>query len=448
MKLIGQITFHENEPGLIQICPKNQNDLIILYNIIEPGDYIKTAIFRKNESNKESKKEGKKNIKTERKKVFLTIKIEETEYNDSEECIYIKGKNKTENKYIHLNSNINSEISLNIPFQLYKNNWDENSYFKLLNSINLEKITDIYSVLIENGNANLYKVTSNETKIEGNINVFIPNKRNNLYNKKKKTFFFKILELISKIDFYNIKCIIIGSPGFIKEEFNNFLIEQINTKNQYENIKNNLNKFAFCHTSTCNEDGLFEIFKDLKIREIINDTQIKNETSYFEKFNNDLSINIDKVFIGFKSLNIAFEKNQIDSILFTNEFIRSLSLRKRKYFNSILKQLKEKNVQICKVSSFNLIGKKIDNLNGVIGTLNNPIEGISDFAMVKYDEDIKEYIIEENNEFDEKIVKLMSEFNIYLDDIDENNGRKVEDDRNLQKFERKRQLKNPIKDLI
>ena len=40
--------------------------------------------------------------------------------------------------------------------------------------------------------------------------------------------------------------------------------------------------------------------------------------------------------------------------------------------------------------------------------------------MVKDDEDIKEYIIEENNEFDKKIVKLMSEFNLYLNDIDEN----------------------------
>ncbi len=36
--------------GLIQTCPKNQNDLIILHNIIEPRDYIKIAIFRKNES--------------------------------------------------------------------------------------------------------------------------------------------------------------------------------------------------------------------------------------------------------------------------------------------------------------------------------------------------------------------------------------------------------------
>ena len=40
--------------------------------------------------------------------------------------------------------------------------------------------------------------------------------------------------------------------------------------------------------------------------------------------------------------------------------------------------------------------------------------------MVKDDEDIKEYIIGENNEFDKKIVKLMSEFNLYLNDIDEN----------------------------
>ena len=47
MKLIGEITFHENDPGLIQICPKNQNDLIILHNIIEPGDYIKIEFLGK-----------------------------------------------------------------------------------------------------------------------------------------------------------------------------------------------------------------------------------------------------------------------------------------------------------------------------------------------------------------------------------------------------------------
>ena len=45
MKLIGEITFHEND--LIQTCPKNQNDLIILHNIIEPGDYIKIEFLGK-----------------------------------------------------------------------------------------------------------------------------------------------------------------------------------------------------------------------------------------------------------------------------------------------------------------------------------------------------------------------------------------------------------------
>ena len=325
MKLIGEITFHENEPGLIQICPKNPNDLITLYNIIEEGDYIKTIIYRKSEPNFGEKKNNKK---IEIKKVFLIIKVEETEYNDSEEYIYIKGKNKTENKHIHLNSIINFEIRINNPLQIYKNKWDKISYFNILNSIKLKKIIDIYAVLIENGNANIYQISSNQTKIEGNVNEFIPNKRNNLYNKKKKNFFFKILELISKIDFYNIKCIIIASPGFIKEEFNNYLIEKINTKKQYENIKNNLNKFAFCHTSTCNQDGLMEIFKDLKIREIINDTQITNENNFYENFNENLSININKVFIGFKSLNIAFEKNEIDSILFTTEFIKTLQKKK------------------------------------------------------------------------------------------------------------------------
>lgn len=445
MKLIGEITFHENEPGLIQICPKNPNDLITLYNIIEEGDYIKTIIYRKSEPKFGEKKNNKK---IEIKKVFLIIKVEETEYNDSEEYIYIKGKNKTENKHIHLNSIINFEIRINNPLQIYKNKWDQISYFNILNSIKLKKIIDIYAVLIENGNANIYQISSNQTKIEGNVNEFIPNKRNNLYNKKKKNFFFKILELISKIDFYNIKCIIIASPGFIKEEFNNYLIEKINTKKQYENIKNNLNKFAFCHTSTCNQDGLMEIFKDLKIREIINDTQITNENNFYENFNENLSININKVFIGFKSLNIAFEKNEIDSILFTTEFIKKLQKKKRKLFNSILKQLKEKNIKICKISSFNLIGKKIDNLNGVIGTLNNPIEGICDFAMINDDEEYKEFIIEENNELDEKIIKLMNEFNINQNDIDGNNKRNVEDDRNLKKFERKRELKNPIKEFI
>jgi protein pelota len=105
----------------------NPEDLWHLYNIIHRGDFIKTITFRK------VAHETKEGIKTssQKKKINITVKIEEVEYDQNEAILRIKGKNVSENEYISIGQYQALEIGNNSHFSLFKVNWDEMDLEKL-----------------------------------------------------------------------------------------------------------------------------------------------------------------------------------------------------------------------------------------------------------------------------------------------------------------------------
>ena len=108
------------------ICD-NPEDLWHLYNVIHRGDFVKTFTFRK------VAHEGKDGNKTssQKKKINITVKVEEIEYDQSETILRIKGKNVSENEYISIGQYQAIEIGKNISFSLFKVNWDDMDIDKL-----------------------------------------------------------------------------------------------------------------------------------------------------------------------------------------------------------------------------------------------------------------------------------------------------------------------------
>lgn len=102
-------------------------DLWHLYNIVHKGDFIKTVTFRKVAH---ETKEGTK-TSSQKKKIDITIKIEEVEYDQDETIIRFKGKNVSENEYINIGQYQAIEIARNINFSLFKVHWDEMALDKL-----------------------------------------------------------------------------------------------------------------------------------------------------------------------------------------------------------------------------------------------------------------------------------------------------------------------------
>ena len=448
MRIKGKLDLEAFQSGKVDIIIDNDEDLWILYNLIAKGDYIKTAMFRKVQH-----ESGGGKVSSTKKKLIITIKIEEIEYCQEDDIIRIKGKNTSENEYISIGQFQTAEISKGSFFTLFKYYWDDIHIETLKNATDKTITSDVAAIIMEEGIAHLYFINNNQTVLHGKINQSIPKKRNGStqYNKSKKNFFTKILNnLVKEINFENCKCVIIASPGFTKDEFGNFMTDEINNNLKvYQTIKNNLSKIIYCHSSSGYKQSLEEILSKPEIKKLIKDTKCIEENTIMEKFNEILGTEMDKAFFGLKSFEIAYSNNAINTVILTDNFLRKISPTTRKKLSLNLKNLKNKGIQVFKFSSQHVTGEKVDAFGGIIGILNYVVPEISelggddlDISDQKDDEDVKE---EKNNEILEEMIKDNKTNYVVEDDDDKDNYQGLKDKKKKTKGEIKEREQNKKK---
>ena len=448
MRIKGKLDLEAFHSGKVDIIVDNDEDLWILYNLIAKGDYIKTAMFRKVQH-----ESGGGKVSSTKKKLIITIKIEEIEYCQEDDIIRIKGKNTSENEYISIGQFQTAEISKGTFFTLFKYYWDDIHIETLRNATDKTITSDVAAIIMEEGIAHLYFINNNQTVLHGKINQSIPKKRNGStqYNKSKKNFFTKILNnLVKEINFENCKCVIIASPGFTKDEFGNFMIDEINNNLKvYQTIKNNLSKIIYCHSSSGYKQSLEEILSKPEIKKLIKDTKCIEENTIMEKFNEILGTEMDKAFFGLKSFEIAYSNNAINTVILTDNFLRKISPTTRKKLSLNLKNLKNKGIQVFKFSSQHVTGEKVDAFGGIIGILNYVVPEISelggddlDINDQKDDEDVKE---EKNNEILEEMIKDNKTNYVAEEDDDKDNYQGLKDKKKKTKGEIKEREQNKKK---
>ena len=448
MRIKGKLDLEAFQSGKVDIIIDHDEDLWILYNLIAKGDYIKTAMFRKVQH-----ESGGGKVSSTKKKLIITIKIEEIEYCQEDDIIRIKGKNTSENEYISIGQFQTAEISKGSFFTLFKYYWDDIHIETLKNATDKTITSDVAAIIMEEGIAHLYFINNNQTVLHGKINQSIPKKRNGStqYNKSKKNFFTKILNnLVKEINFENCKCVIIASPGFTKDEFGNFMTDEINNNLKvYQTIKNNLSKIIYCHSSSGYKQSLEEILSKPEIKKLIKDTKCIEENTIMEKFNEILGTDMDKAFFGLKSFEIAYSNNAINTVILTDNFLRKISPTTRKKLSLNLKNLKNKGIQVFKFSSQHVTGEKVDAFGGIIGILNYVVPEISelggddlDINDQKDDEDVKE---EKNNEILEEMIKDNKTNYVVEDDDDKDNYQGLKDKKKKTKGEIKEREQNKKK---
>lgn len=247
-----------------------------------------------------------------KKKIIITIRIEEIEY--SPDAIRFKGKNISENEYIAIGQYQTDEIGVNSFFSLYKSYWDDIHLETLKNATDVTVTSEIAAILMEEGIAHLFYISNNQTVTKGKVTHSIPKKRNGStqHDKGKENFFDKVLnQLVKQINFENTKVLIIASPGFTKDDFKKFMEQKIdNNAKDWADLKSNLNKIIYTHSSSGFKHSLEEILIKPEIKRLIKDTKCIDDVSVMERFNEILGTDMDKVFFGHKAFDIAFERKQ------------------------------------------------------------------------------------------------------------------------------------------
>ena len=374
MRFKGKHNLKPGQSGFVHLIIDTEEDLWALYNIMAIGDCIKLATFRKVQHESGSKVTSKK------RKMVLTLRIEEIDY--SPEGIRFRGKNVSQNEYVAIGQYQTDEICINSFFSLYKSCWDEMYIDTLKKATDVTQTSEVVAILMEEGIANLFYLTNTQTVNKGKINLSIPKKRNGStqHDKGREKFFQQILDkFLKNINFENIKVIIIASPGFTQEDFRKYMEEKI------ENNKDE------------------EILAKKEIKNLIKDVKCVDDVSVMERFNEILGTEMDKIFFGYKQFLIAYEKKAIDTLIFTDGYVRKITGNERKELNKKIQELKSGAVEVCQFSSLHTTGEKVDEFGGIVGILKYVMPELSEIEEEEVEENkgkgsanIEEEIKDEN----------------------------------------------------
>ena len=378
MRIKGKLDLSPFTSGKVDLVIDNIEDLWCLYNLLAKGDYIKTATFRKIQHESGGK------VQSTKKKLIVTIRIEEIDYDQDAGIIRIKGKNISENEHISIGQYQTCELGKGSFFSLFKSYWDDIHVDTLKAATDPSLTADVASIIMEEGVAHLYFITNNLTTLKGKITQTIPKKRTGSSNhdKAKKEFFHKVLtQLVKDINFESVKCVVIASPGFTKDEFGDYMTNQIETTTKvYDNIKANLKKFIYVHSSSGYKQSLEEVLTKPDVKVLIKNTKYNDDNIVMERFNEVLGKEMDKAFFGLAAFEIASKKDAIDTLIITDNFLRTISPTTRKHVSNVMKGLKSKGVHVHKMSSQHVAGEKVDAFGGIVGVLKYVVEEIAEIG--------------------------------------------------------------------
>lgn len=250
------------------------------------------------------------------------------------------------------------------------------------------------------------------------------------------SFFQKILDAItSNINFDIVKCIVVASPGFTKDQFGDFLANNTSNNKHYDTIRKNLSKFVYVHSSTGYKQAIQEILAKPEILNQIKNTKASDDILVMENLNNILAKDMERVVFGLKSILIAYEKDAIETLIVSDDFLRKISPTVRKEVTTIMKGLKEKNRDVIKMSSMHYTGEKINSFGGIVAILKYVLEELNEVEdEITSTDIIEEQQINEEIEAEDKLALMLDDTNLEdeekdeVDDLPDNNKNDDSDD--------------------
>ncbi|KAF9974368.1 hypothetical protein BGZ73_002219 [Actinomortierella ambigua] len=370
MKLIKQ-HIEKDKSGYVTLIPEEFEDMWHAYNLIQKHDQLRAVTIRRIQS-----ESATGSVESQRIRLTLTISIDNVDFDTQVGMLRINGRVIVENPHVKLGTFHTIELEMNRQFTLIKPEWDVIALERVQEACDITKKADVAAVVCQEGLANICLVTSSMTIIRQHIDCPVPRKRKGSvtnYEKGMRRFFEQIYQAILRhIDFDIVKCVIIGSPGFVREQVYEFIFaEAVRTDNKI--LMQNKSKFIQVHTSTGHKQALQEVMNDPAIKVKLADTKAAQEVQALDQFYEMMNMDPDRAFYGFKDVSKAAERGAIGTLLVTDELFRSADIAKRRQYIALVENARATGAKVFVFSSLHVSGENLNQLTGVAAILNFPI---------------------------------------------------------------------------
>jgi protein pelota len=335
MKLIKRSISAKDGSGSIMLRPDTPEDLWHAYNLLQKGDLVRCTTVRK-----VVKESSTGSTTSNKKRIMLTIDVKSIDFEPDVLEVRLSGKVQSENDFVRMGAHHTLTLELNQNFSLEKECWDQIYLDVIEEACNPERQAEVAAVVLHSGLAHVCLVTGALTITKARIQTNIPKKRTGSSQNAKgnKKFFEAVYQAILRhVDFSKVKVVLMGSPGYVKDDFLKFLQQESARRDDRPFIENK-SKFVLCKASSGHKHALEEVFSDPAIMARMTDTKVAREVEVLNKFMRMMEVDPDRAYYGFPHVAKAQEQLAIDSLLVTDQLFRSSNVKTRKDYVRLVEE--------------------------------------------------------------------------------------------------------------
>ncbi|XP_056645017.1 protein pelota [Diorhabda carinulata] len=370
MKLISQ-DLDKNGEGTVVLIPEESEDMWHAYNLIAEGDSVRSTTIRKVQTESSTGSSSSNRVRT-----TLTISVENIDF-DTQACMLrLKGRNIEENQYVKMGAYHTLDLELNRKFSLKKHEWDSVSLERIDMACDPTKSADVAAVIMQEGLAHICLITSSMTLVRAKIDVNIPRKRKGFVQQHEKglaKFYDNVMQAILRhVNFDVVKCVLIASPGFVKDQFYEYMF-QTAVKTDNKVLLDNKPKFMLVHSSSGFKHSLQEVLQDPSVVNKISDTKAAGEVKILENFYTMLQCEPSKAFYGKKHVEAANAEQAVEILLISDNLFRCQDVKLRKEYVDLVDSVRDSGGEVRIFSSLHISGEQLEQLTGIAAILRFPM---------------------------------------------------------------------------
>lgn len=388
MKILRKQISKDGE-GVIKLRVDEPEDFYHLFHLICKGDFVRASTVRKvvTESSTGS-------VSSQRQRMNLTLEVDRVEYEPGAEEMRVMGRNREENPFVKLGANHTLDLSLHQEFTLRKPCWDAMYLERLQNATDLRKRAEVLAVVMDMGYALVCLVTSFMTVVQAKITVPIAKKRgDDSHAKSVDRFFAQVYEAVLKsCDLEVVKCILVASPGFVKDDFVRYLDTKLAPSAQLTVVRK---KMLLVHSTSGHKHALMEVMNKPEVQIMMKDTKAAEEVKALDRFFEMLNVDEYRAVYGVKHVSRALQAGAVEVLLVCDDLFRTADTRKqRNQYVQMVEDAKALAAQVFVFSKMHVSGEQLSGLTGVAAILR--------YAMPTLDDDVEREEQEEIQEEEEE----------------------------------------------
>ena len=348
MKIIRE----DQKEAIVEVLPETLDDLWHLSHIIEVGDNASSKTTRRIQDNTGDKLRSDRGVK---KTFYLGLDIENISFHLFTGKLRLTGViTRGPEDIIPLGSHHTLEVKLNNSLTIKKDRWPKWAINRLNQAIESSKKLSAIIVVLEDDIATLGLIRQFGVEYYGPIKGHISGKRIIDKNRQKniQEFYQKVIDSIVKFD--SIQNIVIAGPGFLKNDFYDYL------KDKHQDLA----KISIIEsTGSGGRNGIAEVLKKGTVEKLTAENRVAQEMAAINDLLTQIAKNSSKITYGVKETSNAINLGAVEQLLILDNEVPNNDM------SNLMDMVENMKGEVMVISSEHDGGKQLESLGGVAAIL-------------------------------------------------------------------------------